>query len=73
VSSAIGGRSSRGAAYSAIAATTGFRLTLHRREEALAKAIQRWDSLPSDRLPHASCSLPAPGSPWPPESAKDEH
>jgi hypothetical protein len=52
VSSAIGGRSSRGAAHSAIAATTGFRLTLHRREEALAKAIQRWDSLPSDRLPH---------------------
>lgn len=52
LSGEIGGRSSRGAAHSAIAATTGFRLTLHRREEALAKAIQRWDSLPSDRLPH---------------------
>ena len=51
-SSAIGGRSAGGAAHTAIEASTGFRLTLHRREEALAKAINRWDSLPPTRLPH---------------------
>ena len=40
-----------GAAHTAIEASTGFRLTLHRREEALAKAINRWDSLCAACLP----------------------
>jgi hypothetical protein len=34
-----------GAAHTAIDASTGFRLTLHCRKEAPAKAINRWESL----------------------------
>ena len=65
---AIGGRSSRCAAATAIAASTGFRLTSHRREEALAKAIQRWDALPARRHPPrimaAARSKAAMGQQW---------